>query len=168
MSRLNAVRNGLLFVCLGLLVAACGTGRTMVMEPAAEAKSFSAVTLERAGDTVAVPDQYRDQFVKNIRERLYGTYQEPGPFTEGAGLTVRIKVVQFDEGNQFQRWFWGGIGNAGEGSLQVLAEFYDGERKLAQIQSEGRIGSGFFGGSMTEAVDKAAEEIADYAIQNFR
>lgn len=138
------------------------------MEPPAEKKAFTAVTLERATDTVAVPEQYRQQFLKNIRERLYGTPAEPGPFTEGEGLTIRIKVVQFDAGNQFERWFWGGIGNAGEGSLQVLAEFYEGQTKLANIQTEGRIGSGFFGGSMNEAVDKAAEEIAEYAIANFK
>jgi hypothetical protein len=91
-----------------------------------------------------------------------------GPFAEGEELTIRIKVVQFEAGSQMQRWFWGGIGNAGEGSLQVLAGFYDDDAKLAEIQTEGRIGSGFFGGSMTEAVDKAAEQIATYAITNFR
>jgi allophanate hydrolase subunit 2 len=36
------------------------------------------------------------------------------------------------------------------------------------IQTEGRIGRGYFGGSMSEAVDKAAEEIAEYAIANFK
>jgi hypothetical protein len=96
------------------------------------------VTLERAADTVVVPDQYRQQFVQNIRERLYGTSEKPGPFTEGAGLTIRIKVIQFDAGSQFERWFWGGIGNAGEGSLQVLAEFYEAQAKIANIQTEGR------------------------------
>jgi hypothetical protein len=50
----------------------------------------------------------------------------------------------------------------------VLAEFYEGQTKLANIQTEGWIGSGFFGGSMSEAVDKAAEEIAEYAIANFK
>lgn len=50
----------------------------------------------------------------------------------------------------------------------MLAEFYDGSTKLAQTQTEGRIGSGFLGGSMNEAVDKAAEEIARYAAAHFR
>ena len=152
---------------LCILLAACGTGRTIVMEPP-QKKAFSAVTLARADDTVAVPEEYRTRFVAKLREQLYGTKDKPGPFAEGPGLTIRIKVVQFSAGNQFERWFWGGIGNAGEGSLQVLAEFYEGQTKLANIQTEGRIGSGFFGGSMSEAVDKAAEEIAEYAIANFR
>jgi hypothetical protein len=164
----TVIRAAAAAAALGFLVSACGTGRTMVMEPPEAKQAFTAVTLERAADTVTVPDEFRTRFLKDIRARLYGEDGKAGPFAEGPGLVIRIKVVQFDEGNQFERWFWGGIGNAGEGSLQVLAEFYDGEKKLAQIQTEGRIGSGFFGGSMNEAVDKAAEEIADYAIANFR
>jgi hypothetical protein len=151
-----------------MLVAACGTGRTMVKEPPQQKAAFSAVKLARAADTVVVPEEYRERFVSRIREQLYGTKEKPGPFAEGEDLTIQIKVVQFEAGSQMQRWFWGGIGNAGEGSLQVLAEFYEADAKLAEIQTEGRIGSGFFGGSMTEAVDKAADQIAAYAITNFR
>jgi hypothetical protein len=160
-------RNALALLVLSVFVAACGTGRTMVVQPTAEARKFDSVTLERAADTVVVPEEFRALFVKELREELYGTAEKPGPFTEGPGLKIRVTVVQFDQGSQFQRWFWGGIGNAGEGSLHVLAEFFDGEMKLSQIQSEGRIGSGFFGGSMNEAVEKAADEIAKYAATNF-
>jgi hypothetical protein len=160
-------RNALALFVLSAVLAACGTGRTMVVQPTAEARKFDSVTLERAADTVVVPDEFRALFLKELREELYGNSEKAGPFTEGPGLMVRITVVQFDQGSQFQRWFWGGIGNAGEGSLQVLAEFFDGEMKLSQIQSEGRIGSGFFGGSMNEAVTKAAEEIGKYAAANF-
>jgi len=153
-------------VGLCVLVAACGTGRTLVME-SPQRRAFSAVTVMRADDTVPVPEVYRAQFSNKIRELLYGTKEKPGPFAEGNGLTIRIRVVQFTEGSQFQRWFWGGIGNAGEGSMHIVSDFLDGSTKLAQTQMEGRISSGFFGGSMKEAVDKAAEETARYAIANF-
>src|SRR5688572_6696242 len=93
-------------VCLFL--TACGTGRTMVMEPAAERKVFNAARLERAADSVPVPDELRAMFLEEIRKDLYGTAEEPGPFTEGDGLTIRVKVVQFEAGSQFQRWFFGG------------------------------------------------------------
>ena len=153
-------------VCLFL--TACGTGRTMVTEPPAERKTFAAATIERSSDSVAVPEELRVMFVDELRKDLYGTAEKPGPFTEGSGLTIRIRVVQFEAGSQFQRWFWGGIGNQGEASLQLLTEFLDGDRKLANIQTEGRIGSGAFGGSVKSAVDKAAAEISDYAVANFR
>lgn len=161
------IRNALALFVLSVFVAACGTGRTLVVQPTTGTEKFDSVTLERATDTVVVPEEYRALFLKELRKELYGTAEKPGPFTEGPGLNIRVTVLQFDQGSQFQRWFWGGIGNAGEGSLQVLAEFFDGETKLSQIQSEGRIGSGFFGGSMNDAVVKAAEEISKYAATNF-
>src|SRR3954467_5297481 len=77
-------------VALSLLLTACGTGRTLVME-SPQRKSFSGVTLMRADDTVTVPDEVREQFVSKMRELLYGAKEAPGPFTEGAGLTIRVK-----------------------------------------------------------------------------
>jgi hypothetical protein len=153
------------FVCLFL--TACGTGRTMVMEPVTERKVFDAARLERADDSVAVPEELRTMFREQLRKELYGTPEKAGPFTEGDGLTIRVRVIQFEGGSQFQRWFWGGIGNQGEASMQLLTEFFDGEKKLANIQTEGRIGSGFFGGSVKSAVEKATSEISSYAMQNF-
>lgn len=150
-----------------LWLTACGTGRTMVMEAPAAKKSFAAATVERADDSVAVPDELRAMFREQLRLELYGTTEKPGPFTEGAGLRIRVKVVQFEGGSQFQRWFWGGIGNQGEASMQLLTEFFDGETKLANIQTEGRIGSGFFGGSVKSAVEKATSEISTFAVENF-
>jgi hypothetical protein len=152
-------------VCLFL--TACGTGRTMVMEPVAERKAFTAAKLERASDSVEVPEELRSMFLDKLRADLYGTADKAGPFSEGDGLTIRVKVVQFEAGSQFQRWFFGGIGNQGEASMQLLTEFFDGERKLANIHTEGRIGSGFFGGSVESAIGKAVGEISTYAVKNF-
>ncbi|HSK29843.1 MAG TPA: hypothetical protein VLA17_07755, partial [Candidatus Limnocylindria bacterium] len=62
-----------------------------------------------------------------------------------------------------------GIGNTGEGSLTVEAKFFDNaDKELATIQAEGRIGSGFFGGDFSFALDKAAEKIAEYTKINFK
>jgi hypothetical protein len=153
------------FACLWL--TACGTGRTMVMEPVAQKATFRAVKLEPAPDSVAVPDELRSMFVDKLRADLYGAEGKPGPFDEGDGLTVRVRVIQFQPGSQFQRWFWGGVGNQGEASMQLLTEFFQGENKLAHIQTEGRIGSGFFGGSVKSAVERAASEVSTYTVENF-
>src|SRR5262245_9113850 len=161
----RAAAGAAVVVCLFL--TACGTGRTMVMAPVAEKKTYSAVRVERADDSVAVPDELRVMFRDQLRLELYGTAEKPGPFTEGDGLLIRVRVVQFEGGNQFQRWFWGGIGNQGEASMQLLTEFFDGDKKLSDIQTEGRIGSGFFGGSVKSAVEKATSEISTYTVQNF-
>jgi hypothetical protein len=137
------------------------------MEPTTERVAFNAATLERSSDSVPAPDELKTMFEKQLRADLFGTPDKPGPFTEGPGLTIRVKVVQFEGGNQFQRWMWGGIGNAGEASMQLSTDFLQGEKKLSNIQTEGRIGSGFFGGSVESAVQKAAEEISKYAVQTF-
>lgn len=167
---MNAIKAGAssAVVVVGLLLSACGAGRTLVMEPPDERRTFPAATIERGKDNVPIPEEYATQLVQKLREGLYGNAEKPGAFADGAGLTIRTKVVQFEAGSKFQRWFWGGIGNQGEGSLHLLAEFYDGDRKLAQIQTEGRIDSGAFGGSLKSAVEKAAEEITEYAVANFR
>jgi hypothetical protein len=79
-------------------------------------------------------------------------------------LKIHYRFIQFNPGSQFSRWFWGGIGSAGKGSLTVEVRFLDGSgRELAKIQSEGEITSGAFGGSFDFAVQKAATEVAEYA-----
>lgn len=155
-------------VVLGITLAGCGAGRTMVMEAPAERHSFASATVENGTDSVAMPEEFRTRLTEKVKAGLYGDAEKPGPFKDGTGLTIRLKVVQFDSGSQFQRWFFGGIGNQGEASMHVLAEFHEGDRKLAYIQTEGRIGSGAFGGSVNSAVDKAAVEIVEYAVANFR
>ena len=155
-------------VLAGLLLTACGASRTLVMEPSAERKTFPAATIEGSKDNMEMPDEYRTQLVQELREGPHGTAEKAGAFQEGVGLMIRVKVAQFDPGSKFQRWIAGGLGNQGEGSLHLLAEYYDGEKKLVHIQTEGRIDSGVFGGSLMSAVQKAANEITEYAAANFR
>lgn len=83
------IRSPLAILGMCLLLVACGTGRTLVME-APQRKAFSAVTLTRSDDTVSVPDEYRIQFANKIRGLLFGTKDKPGPFAEGQGLAIRI------------------------------------------------------------------------------
>lgn len=63
----------------------------------------------------------------------------------------------------------GGLGNCGEGTLIVEASFVDASGKeVGKVKSEGRIGAGFFGGSFSNALERAAEEIAKYTAHNFK
>ncbi len=99
-------------------------------------------------------------FEAKLAQLLYG---QDG-FTKGPGLKIRYRFIQFNPGNQFTRWFWGGIGSAGKGSMTVEARFLDSsDKELAKIQSDGEISSGGFGGSFDFAIQKTAEEVAEYA-----
>ncbi len=63
---------------------------------------------------------------------------------------------------------FGGVGNAGEASIVIETEFLDERGNIiGRIETEGRIDSGMMGGRSNSAVYRAAEDIADYARENF-
>jgi hypothetical protein len=142
----------------------CGAGKTLVMTPPATTFHASSVQVIEDKATVNVPDDVKQTFQEKLELALY----EEGQFQRGFELKIKYRFIQYNPGDQFTRWFWGGIGNAGEGSVTVEARYYDAtDNELAVIQSEGKISSGFFGGSYDFALEKAAHEIAAYAKQSF-
>lgn len=155
---------GAMFSALALATG-CGVGRNMVIQsPQTRIRAASAVAAEN-NSPVSVPAEMKADYQSRLEKYLYG---ENG-FQQGKELTIRYRFIQYEPGSQFGRWFSGGIGNMGEGSLTIESKFYDaGGKELATIQTEGRIGSGFLGGSYGEALDKAAEKVAEFAKTNFR
>jgi len=154
----------ILFVILVGMVG-CGAGRTMIVKAPDSASHFSSVELVETKSPVPVPVEVSRAFLEQLNNYVY----KDGAFQKGPGLKVEYRFIQLNEGNQFKRWFSGGIGNFGEGSMTVEAKFYDQTGKeLAAIHTDGKISSGFFGGGFDNAVEKSAEQIADYTWQNFR
>ena len=153
-------------VSLCMFLAACGAGSTTVMDPyTGPAYNASGAALLQMGSNVEVPDEIKEEFKKSMQKEFF----EKGVFEEGTALKVEYTFVQFEAGNRFSRWFWGGIGNSGEASLTVQIDFKKPDNSsLSTINVTGKIGSGFFGGSVSSALDKAAEEAATYAAANFR
>jgi hypothetical protein len=155
----------LLLLISMIAMSGCGAGRMMIIQPTESKMRVSSVYIGEANSPISVPNDVKSAFQKKAEELLYGE----GGFQQGKELNIRYRFIQFDPGNQFTRWFWGGIGNAGEGSLTVEAKYFDSTNKeLATVHSEGRIGSGAFGGSFDYAVEKAAEKIAEFTRTNFR
>ena len=88
-------------------------------------------------------------------------------FRRGDGITVRYRYVGFNEGSRVGRYLTAGIG----GSSKVLleADFVGPNGTLlARVRGEGSVSGGLFGGSNKTGIDKAIEEIADYAARTFR
>ncbi len=149
-----------ILLMLTLSLTGCGAGRTMVLASPEIPVRFTSAELYEDKATVNVPGDVSASFQAKIDQLLYGQ----GVFTKGPGLKIRYRFIQFNPGNQFTRWFWGGIGSAGKGSMTVEARFLDSsDKELAKIQSEGEISSGAFGGSFDFAIQKTAEEVAEYA-----
>lgn len=157
------MRTQLALTCMALL-AGCGTARTVVLDAPDTDVGFSEVTIVARNPTVRVPQSVTDVFESELRQDLFTL----GPFSPGTGLELRYSFVSHEEGNRFARWFWGGIGNSGEASVTVLVVYLDGDgREVASTQVEGRIGSGFLGGSIEDAIRQAASDVAGYTINNF-
>lgn len=147
------------------LLVACGAGTTTVLEPPESKVSVSAVSISRGKSTVTVPDDVVASFEKSLSTELYGK----NDFSQGDALRISYRFIQFNPGDRFGRWFMGGIGNMGEASLSIEATYTDARGfKLGKIIVGGKIGSGFLGGSVEEAIEKAAEEMANYTKVTFR
>jgi hypothetical protein len=157
--------NRILFIVIALGLAGCGTARTIVLEPASTQDTYRNVQIVPQSPTVDVPMEVTQLFESELATRLY----DSGAFENGTGLQLYYTFVSHDEGSRMARWFWGGIGNAGEGSIVVMVRYADPQgRELARTHVEGRIGSGWFGGSTKDAIKKAAQDVGDYTARNFK
>jgi hypothetical protein len=102
-------RFGTLFasVLFCLLVAACGTGRTMITAAPSSRAVAASLNIEEGNSTVMVPDEVKVA----LRKQLIDALHEKAQFPRGQDLTLRYRFVQYSPGDRFQRWFWGGVGN---------------------------------------------------------
>ena len=145
-------------VAAAAILSACGTGRVMVLEPVKINKSITGVTIERDQSTVDVPTEITDKFETHLRAKL----DEAG-FKDNKDLTLHYRFIQVNEGSRFGRWFLGGIGNVGEGTLTTEIKYLDINRQeVGKVQAEGKIGSGAFGGGFDNAIESAIEEVVGY------
>jgi hypothetical protein len=147
-----------------LVPAGCGAGKTLVMKPTEATFHARSVEITEEEPTVKATEKARQYFLERLETLLY----EDGGFEKGSTLKISYRFIQFNPGSQLTRWFWGGVGNAGEGTVTVEAKFYIGEEEVSFIQVEGKIQSGAFGGDFNFAIEKAAREIATYTLENFK
>ena len=160
---IKGVELSILFLIIASLIG-CGAGKTLVMEPPTSKKSVASVELVQGKSTVEVPEEVVKTLETKVAEFLY----KEGGYTKGPELTITYRFLPYNPGNQFNRWFWGGIGNAGQGSLTVEAIYTDSsQQQCGKIQCEGIISSGLFGGDFSFAVEKVANEISEYTKKNF-
>ena len=143
-------------------VAGCASATTTVLEPTAFAIKSGSINISHGSDTVPVEEEYGSYFRTKLGEELY----KAGAFTEGDGLTLQYRFIQLDQGSRAERYLLGPI--AGKGTMTIEILFLDPEgTEVSKIHTGGEVSGGFFGGSFKSALDKAAKEAAEYAINNF-
>lgn len=149
---------------IALSLASCGTSSTLVIEqpqrltyephqPRAVPASFTI----RATPIAQVPQEDTAAFEERLRRKL-----------ERAGindLVIEYHFLHAGTDQQLDRWFSGGSDRRAV-TVDVVFESQDQER-LAHIQVQGRTDPGLFGGSFRHALDRAADEIAEFAIAAF-
>lgn len=161
----NQIRLALSLFPLIIFLGGCGAGRTMVLKPTEVRQHFSFVEISEGNSTVNIPANAKQSFCQKLEKFIY----EEGGFQKGGDLKIKYRFIQFNPGSQFTRWFWGGLGSAGKGTLTVEAKYFDPtDKEVGTIQAEGEISSGAFGGSFDFAIEKCAKEIAEYTKQNFK
>jgi hypothetical protein len=160
----ESAMRGLCVLVLVVTLAGCGTARTLVLEPVSSSSKYPNAELIAQNPHVDVPQSVTDLLESVIRKGLYDT----GAFGVGSDLRIYYTFVSHQPGDRFQRWFWGGIGNAGEGSVTIMVRYVDAsDVELAKTQVEGRIGSGFFGGSIDSAIEKAGDDVVKFTVNTF-
>lgn len=159
----NLAKKLMLISFILVLTACIGAGKTLVLEPPKIVSTVQGITIVRNASTVNIPLEYQEKFEKKLQEGLY----KKNIFVKGNDLTVKYSFIQSDPGSKFCRWLFGGIGNAGEGSITVESNFFNKEgKKIGKIHTEGKIGSGFLGGSFDNAIEQSAHKLSEYIIKN--
>ena len=150
-----------IFLMLTLSLTGCGAGRTMVVAPVETPVKFTAAELYEDKATVNVPGDVSASFQAKIAQLLYG--QEG--FAKGPGLKIRYRFIQFIPVYSLNPWWVSFMRtSANKVSMTVEARFLDSsDKELAKIQSKGEISYGAVDRSINFAIQRTAEEMAEYA-----
>lgn len=151
-------------VALVILAAGCASSSLMVSQAPTKKVVVSSVHVVPGDSTVTIDPNIAQAFESQLRQNLYAG--EKGKFVDGDELTISYRFIQINEGSRAARYFAGGFG-AGKGSMTVEVTFSKGGVELSKINVGGEISAGVFGGSFDSAVKKAAEEAANYTLNNF-
>ncbi len=156
------MKKGIVLLFIVAMLAGCGSARNIVTEPIVTNYKSSDIEIS-SSPGVDIPGEARTYFDKVLKEKAHEH------FAYGNHLKMTYKFVSYEEGSRLKRYLSGGIGNWGEGTLLIQADFTDAQGKhLGSVRTDARISSGFFGGSIESALDMAAEKLVEYAVAHFK
>lgn len=149
-------------ILLALFFASCGASSTLILEQPSQLSyegeavpaSFSIRPSSKRGE---VPAETVAAFENRVRRKLVHAGVR--------GIQIEYRFLHTGNDEQLERWFTSGSGRR---SVTIDVVFKNaGEERLGRIQAEGRVKPGLFGGSFQGALNRAADEIADYAIATY-
>jgi len=145
----------------GLIAAAflpgCGS-----VDSGSHPYQFSTAVLEEAPPTCAVAKDVEEHLRKAMDEDFFGKHG----FQHGTELKVQYQITFVNEGNRAMRALVGF--GTGKGKVTVQAKFKDtAGKEIATIMMDGDVSGGMYGGSIFSAAENCADQIADYATDNY-
>jgi hypothetical protein len=159
------IHNVIILSVTALILQACGSGRTLVLDPVRNPQQSGGIRICSTQPSTEVPEEIKNTFDELLREKLY---KEEG-VKEGPETTLNYRFIQMNEGSRFKRWFLGGLGNSGEGTLTTEVTYLDKNNNvIGKIHTEGKIGSGMFGGGFSNAIETAVDQIAQYTLETLK
>ncbi len=165
MLKKNKLRSLIILSTTAFMMQACGSGRTIVLDPVKHPCQPGGVRICATPSSTEVPEEIKTSFDQLLRERLY---KEAG-VKEGPETTLNYRFIQVNEGSRFQRWLLGGLGNSGEGTLTTEVTYVDQNHHIVgKIHTEGKIGSGMFGGGFSNAIESAVDQIVQYTLKTIQ
>ena len=156
----------ILFASMAALsLSACASGALTVEQPNRSAFKTNAAQVVYDDSLVGVENEDVAYTQRKMEEAFFGG--KSPIFDRGAGLTVRFRYIGFDEGSRVGRYMTMGL--MGGSDIVLETEFVgpDGQ-VLSRVRGNGNVRGGFLGGSSRSGIDKAVDEIADYAAVQFK
>jgi hypothetical protein len=154
---------GLRVGALALLLAlsACGTTSNLITMPSDGRYKSAYMLVQHKEPTAAVPIDSVHAFEKALNKELYF---ESNPFYKGSGITLVYQFKQYEPGSRAKRFFTAGNSDEAQGQLMVETVFLNAKgQAIASLQTNVALSGGWTGGSMENALQNAAKEIAGYA-----
>lgn len=149
-----------------LFLSACGTASTLTSKPNDSHYKSAYIHVERVDGAAAISQENLNLFDQELKTELYF---EENPFYKGDGLILSYKFITHKEGDKLKRFATFGTSHESEATTVIETTFYAPRSKeICKIETHAFVTGGPFGGSVKEALEKAAKEIAQYAKNTFK
>ncbi len=149
-----------------LLLCACGTASTLTSKPNDSHYKSTYIQVERAESDTPISQENLSFFDQELKTELYF---EENPFYKGDGLILSYKFITHKEGDKLKRFATFGTSHEAEATMVIETTFFAPRSKeISKIETHAFVTGGPLGGSIKEALEKAAREIAQYAKLNFK
>lgn len=147
-----------------IIFSGCASSSTSISMPVKKVytQKYSSFSVEEEMLGKNAPDEKKKVFEDKLKDVF-----AKNNYKNSSGLKIKYSFLGYDEGNQFVRYMVGF--GAGSGKLVVKTTFIDSNtgEVIGSIETEGTLAMGVFGGDFDGAIEKVANDIYEFAKNNY-